>query len=102
MPTLHQLGRLTRTLDVACARCPRRGRLSLARLIREHGSETMLREATADLNADCPNREAWRIQDRCDVYFPELPRLLGVPEGELAERGHREPGLFGEGRVLEF
>jgi len=102
MPTLHQLGRLTPTLDVACGRCPRRGRLSLARLIREHGPETTLHESTADLGADCPNREAWRIQDRCDVYFPELPRLLGVPEDEPAERGHQEPGLFGAGRVLEL
>ena len=102
MPTLVHLARLTRTLDVACGRCPRRGRLSLARLIREHGPEATLHEATADLSADCPQREAWRIQDRCDLYFPELPRLLGVPEGEPAERERREPGLFGEGRVLEL
>ena len=33
--TVGQVAALTRTLDIACGRCERRGRLSLARLLRE-------------------------------------------------------------------
>jgi hypothetical protein len=62
-------------LEVACRHCPRRGRLSIARLIAEYG-----RADDGDLAAliahDCPkmqNRSA-DIYDRCGVHFPELPR----------------------------
>jgi hypothetical protein len=62
-------------LEVACRRCDRRGRLSIARLIAEHG-----REDYGDLRAiiahDCPKMQnpTADIYDRCGVHFPELPR----------------------------
>ena len=62
-------------LEVACRKCPRRGRLSIARLIAEHG-----RDDYGDLRAliahDCPRMQkpSSDIYDRCGVHFPELPR----------------------------
>lgn len=58
-------------LNVACSRCPRRGRYSLARLITEHGPDTPVRHAVAHVNADCPRREDQQLRDRCDIWFPE-------------------------------
>jgi hypothetical protein len=64
-----------RMLAVACRRCDRRGRLSIARLIAEHG-----RDEDCDLRRviahDCPKmqKSSSDIYDRCGVHFPELPR----------------------------
>ena len=64
-----------RMLEVACRKCARRGRLSIARLIAEHG-----RDDHSDLCAliaqDCPRMQnpAVSIYERCGVHFPELPR----------------------------
>jgi hypothetical protein len=64
-----------RTLEVACRRCERRGRLSIARLIAEHGRDEggYLRQIIAH---DCPKMQnpSSDIYDRCGVHFPELPR----------------------------
>ena len=70
--TLGQIARHTRTLDVKCGRCTRSGRLSLARLIAAHGVKASIGAATADLAADCPNRNG-PIYRACDVHFPQLP-----------------------------
>ncbi len=61
-------------LEVACRKCPRRGRLLIARLIAEHGRDPKnLRELIAH---DCPRmREPQAsIYDLCGVMFPELPK----------------------------
>ncbi len=63
-------------LDVACSRCDRRGRLSVARLIEQHGPGATLRDAVTGINAECPNREAHAVMERCDIYFPGLGGLL--------------------------
>jgi hypothetical protein len=62
-------------LEVACTRCDRHGRLSIARLIAEHGTENYgsLRELIAH---DCPRMQdpSVSIYERCGVMFPELPK----------------------------
>lgn len=64
-----------RMLEVACRKCARHGRLSIARLIAEHG-----RDDHGDLCAliahDCPRMRnlSASIYERCGVHFPELPR----------------------------
>ena len=53
-------GKLT-MLEVACHRCERRGRVSLARLIEEHGADTGLPDLWESLAGDCPNAHTiWR------------------------------------------
>jgi hypothetical protein len=62
-------------LEVACRKCERRGRLSIARLIAEHG-----RDDHGDLRAaiahDCPRMQKPQasIYELCGVMFPELPK----------------------------
>lgn len=64
-----------RMLEVDCRKCARRGRLSIARLIAEHG-----RDDHGDLCAliahDCPRMQnpSVSIYERCGVHFPELPK----------------------------
>jgi hypothetical protein len=40
--TLAEIAAKLRMLEVACSRCERRGRLSLARLIQQHGADASL------------------------------------------------------------
>lgn len=64
-----------RMLEVGCRKCARRGRLSIARLIAEHG-----RDDHGDLGAliahDCPRMQnpSVSIYEQCGVHFPELPK----------------------------
>jgi hypothetical protein len=46
--------------------------LSVERLIRERGLNAALASITADMNADCPQRDADQLRDRCDVFHPRL------------------------------
>ena len=65
-------------LDIVCNRCDRRGRLSTARLLREHGNipGPVLLER---LSADCSRRQAMQrgqLHDVCGIHNPQLPRLF--------------------------
>ena len=51
--TLGELRGKPDLLDVACHRCERRGRVSLARLIEEHGADTGLPDLWESLAGDC-------------------------------------------------
>ena len=66
-------------LEVACRRCERRGRLSIARLIAEHGDGVL--NLRAIIAHDCPRMQnpSASIYDRCGVNFPELPRWFLRP-----------------------
>ena len=68
-------GKLT-TLDIACHRCERRGRVSLARLIEEHGADTGLPDLWESLAGDCPNAHTTALNSRCAIYYPQLPALF--------------------------
>jgi len=62
----------TRTIeDIACRQCERRGRLSVARLIKQYG-DMRLPELRYILVADRPRAEAVSISDQCSVFYPEL------------------------------
>ena len=67
---------LTRTLDIACSSCPRRGRISVARIVWEHGLGTTVCDTWANVNHDCPKRDAHGIYDRCRVHCPTLVALF--------------------------
>jgi hypothetical protein len=60
-------------LQAACRKCERRGRLSIARLIAEHGSGPL--DLRAIIAHDCPRMHpATPMYERCGVHFSELPR----------------------------
>jgi hypothetical protein len=65
-------------LDIACTRCDRRGRLSTARLVAEHGPTMPLPELRMILAGDCPRRNSGSVAERCDPYWPDLGRLFLV------------------------
>ena len=72
--TLAQIAAHTAWLVVACNRCPRRGRLSVARLLREYGDDGPPGGLLETLSADCPRRIAPTWSERCGAHCPELPR----------------------------
>jgi hypothetical protein len=59
-------------LELRCGRCERRGRLSVARLAREHPPETSLASIMRAQIGDCPKLTERRIEARCDPYSPTL------------------------------
>ena len=65
------VGRVDR-LEVRCRRCPRHGRLRLARLIAGHGAGTGLPDLAARLATDCPKAKAPDLSERCIAFFPQL------------------------------
>jgi hypothetical protein len=67
-------------LEVACHHCDRCTRLSLERLIAEHGADMGLCELRTLLAADCPRPAAVTINDRCGVHYPQLPALFPRPQ----------------------
>ena len=66
-------------LEIACQRCDRHGRLSLARLVAEHGEGMGLPDLRDVLAGDCPHAHAGAYHKRCAVYFPQLPALFLTP-----------------------
>jgi hypothetical protein len=61
-------------LVVACRRCERRDRLSIARLIAEHGRDGY--DLRWQIAHDCPRMQnpSVNIYELCGVHFPELPK----------------------------
>jgi hypothetical protein len=64
-------------LEVACSRCERSGRLSVARLIERHGAAARLSDLREILAGDCPRSSAVAIHERCGVQYPQLLAALG-------------------------
>jgi hypothetical protein len=52
--TLAEIAAKLTMLEVACSRCERRGRLSLARLIEQHGAEASLGDLREVIAHGCP------------------------------------------------
>ena len=69
--TLGDLAGKITMLEVACSRCPRRGRLQVDRLIAQYG-DAELPELRLILAGDCPKAVVVSISDQCDIYFPGL------------------------------
>jgi len=75
--TLAKIAPKLTMLEIACTKCDRYGRLSVTRLIAEHGEDMALPELKEVLAADCPRQRATSLYDRCGAYYPQLPRLFG-------------------------
>lgn len=70
---LGQIAHHGRTLDVLCTRCDRRGRLSMARLLREFGPQAPVWRAIEHLNDDCAWKASNNIYQQCSLACPQLP-----------------------------
>jgi hypothetical protein len=71
--TLADLEGILHLLEIHCARCDRYGRERIARLIDRYGRGARLPDVRHQLSADCPHHNA-ALNERCDVYFPQLGR----------------------------
>jgi hypothetical protein len=63
-------------IELRCGQCDQHGRLSVARLLAEHGPDAAMGAVMRAKVGDCPRRDAVQIQDRCDPYCPDLVRLF--------------------------
>ena len=74
--TLSELHGKLDLLEIKCHRCERHGRVSLARLIEEHGADTGLPDLLENLAGDCPNARTAALNSRCAIYHPQLSALF--------------------------
>jgi hypothetical protein len=70
--TLGELVGRLELLEVRCRRCGRHGRLSVARLIEEHGADLALPDLGTRLAAGCPRSTSTDWGARCFVVYPQL------------------------------
>ena len=77
--TLGKAARHAATLTLACDRCGRRGRLSVARLLAEWGEHMALADIIDAITASCPQRKARGPYEQCAVHWPDLSGLFAGP-----------------------
>jgi hypothetical protein len=63
-------------LAVECAKCERRGRYAVRKLIEAHGRDGKIVDWLDDLTADCPRKIKASISDRCAARCPDLPKVF--------------------------
>jgi hypothetical protein len=63
-------------LNVACEKCGRHGRYSVARLNEPLGPDAKLTDWLAGITADCPRRKAANYNDQCGACSPDLVGVL--------------------------
>lgn len=68
----HMAAQFPDMIPVACNRCDRRGRLSTARLLAEHGPGLPGPELRRVLAADCPRMIASAMHDPCGGAFARV------------------------------
>ena len=74
--TLGELQGKLDLLEIKCHRCDRHGRVSLARLVDDHGADTGLPDLGETLTGDCPQARSTAVHNRCAIYYPQLPALF--------------------------
>ena len=74
--TLADIAGHVTTLEVACNRCDRRGRLRIDSLVTAHGPALPLPELRRIVAADCAKMQTGHMHDVCGVHFPGLSRLF--------------------------
>ena len=76
--TLAQVAEHTEVLAVACTRCERAGRYSVATLIARYGYGLAVPDLLRRLSDDCTKRASISAYDLCGVHYPELLGLFAV------------------------
>jgi hypothetical protein len=63
-------------LTVECAKCERRGRYAVGRLIERRGRDGKIVDWLEEITADCPRKIKGSISDRCGARCPDLTKVL--------------------------
>ena len=66
-------------IGIRCKRCDRHARLSVTRILAQHGPDVSVRRIMQAQIGDCPRGEAARTQNHCDPCCLALVRLFGTP-----------------------
>jgi hypothetical protein len=61
-------------LEIACTKCPRRGRYRIAGLVAKHGAQMELPYLREFLSADCARNQHISIYERCGAQFVNVKR----------------------------
>jgi hypothetical protein len=64
------------TLRIECTRCARKGRYNVAKLIAQYGRSGNMSKWVSDLRGDCPKRSAAQLHERCDLFCPDLRKVV--------------------------
>jgi hypothetical protein len=88
--TLAEIPAEIRTVHIACKRCPRRGRYSVARLLERFGADATIPAVVDELaaGAKCPQRDHW--DGRCAVSIEERMPWHRGPAADLAAELQRD------------
>jgi len=81
--TLGELRGKLMMLEIACHRCERRGRMSVAKLIEKHGVDMGLPDLWVSLAGDCPHAHSTALHNRCAIHY--------APYGPLHRSAREEP-----------
>jgi hypothetical protein len=73
----NAIGRTMVTVD--CSRCPRHGRLSLRRLLAQHGPDMRGPDLLNAIAADCDKQGTRSTHDVCGMRFPEMVEVFLRP-----------------------
>jgi hypothetical protein len=63
-------------LNVQCAKCGRRGRYHLHRLIERYGIDAKLFDWSDEIPADCPRKQAKNLNDQCGARCADLSKVV--------------------------
>lgn len=80
--TLGDLRGRPAMLEIACEKCGRKGRLSVARLIGECGEDMGLPTLLATLCRDSPKRRGYSVYDRCAAALAPTVKNASFAVGE--------------------
>jgi hypothetical protein len=70
--TLGEIAGQIAMLEVACAKCDRKGRYRLSRLIAEQGADRGIPDWLETLRRSCPRHQGGGVHDRCGAHCPQL------------------------------
>jgi hypothetical protein len=73
-------------LHVSCAKCGRKGRYSMRRLIEDHGHDGKVTDLLAAVAADCPRKQSINMSDQCAACCPDARSRVVTSLGRGAVR----------------
>jgi hypothetical protein len=85
-PSMGDLADRWAQVDIRCRRCPRHGRLSTARLIRDYGRDAPVRLLFPDLGKTCPNWQSASPYDSCSLGCDQLVGIHRRPDYDQSVR----------------
>ncbi len=91
--TLGEIAAQASMIEVACRKCERFGRLSTAKLLRQHGADTKMPDLLPEIARDCPRVNAHSIYDQCGAYYAG-PHTRPVRQAAIAPEDRHQLAMI--------